>query len=159
MISLVSRSMLLDAPPPPQAAVVGVHGPNGEAAGRRPQPVEAVERDTRVRRDQAGAAVRYVVIGSDTASEGDSSDRQFTPASLDATPAKRGPFGWLGLDSTPFMAQLAGQNATPRDPVAAGRSQTSFRHSPVDRYEEVQAWSRRAELMFVFDGMITAAAA
>ncbi len=159
MITVLPRPISFDAPPTPQAAAVGVYAPDAEAASRRPQPVEPIEPGTRVRREQP-VAVRRVALEMDPDAErGADTDVAFATASHDAITIRRGPFGWVGLDSTPFMAQLAGQDAAPRDPVAAGRSQTSFRRSPVDLHEEVQGWGRRVELMFVFDGLITAAAA
>lgn len=143
----------------PQVSVGGVYAPPSETVDRRPQPVEAVEPGQRVRREQLEfSARRIAAAAADQApSTADEAESAFTKRDLALV--QRGPFGWIGVDSTPFLAQLAGQNATPRDPVAAGRNPTSFRLSPVDRYEEVQSWGRRVELMFVFDGMITAAAA
>jgi hypothetical protein len=69
--------------------------------------------------------------------------------------ASREARGWFGPGSTVFLAHLLGQDGHARDPVAAGRGQTSFRRSYVERYEEVSGWARRVELIFDFDGLIS----
>lgn len=70
-----------------------------------------------------------------------------------ATPAPSAPDGRADAGSAPFLAQLLGQRAAPHDVVNAGRGQTSFRTSPVERYEETQRWTRRVELLFAFEGL------
>ncbi len=159
MITLLPRPVSFDPSPAPQAAAIGVHGPDDRSTRRVIEPVEAVEPDTRVRREQSEAVRRSAVEAEPDGKGRGLPAAAFAASAREAMPIRRGPFGWVGLDSTPFMAQLAGQDAAPRDPVAAGRSQTSFRRSPVDLYEEVQGWGRRVELMFVFENLITAAAA
>lgn len=153
------RPIAFETPPTPQMADGSVYAPRDQEAERRPQPIEAVEADKRVRRDPPEATVRRILADTANAAQQAANEKNFAVVGLETRTVRQGPFGWLGLDSTPFMAQIVGQNPTPRDPVAAGRSPTSFRHSPVDRYEEVQSWGRRVELMFVFDNMVSAAAA
>jgi hypothetical protein len=160
MITSLPRPVAFDALPPSQAVAASAYAPRAEAPDRRPLPVEAIEPETRVRREQPGHALRRIATEpqAEPFDAGPNGVEAATVASTASTALERGPFGWLGLESTPFVAQLIGQNPTPRDAVAAGRSPTSFRRSPVDLYEEVHSWGRRIELMFTFEGTVTATA-
>lgn len=133
---------------PASAAAISADLPRAEAA-RRPKPVEGSEPSAPVRRDQP------TVFGA----QQDEIDRDPpSPAGLPARildGAGREERGRLGPGSTAFFAQLLGQDGQARDPVAAGRGQTSFRKSHVERYEEVSGWARRVELIFDFDGLIS----
>ena len=152
MISLIPRSAAPDAPPP--AVALGISVAAEAARTPRLKPVEPGEAPAAVRRERENAEASARTSGElakarHSAATGEPVEVQ----ALRPSPA------WSALSSTPFMAQLIGQEVHQGDQWLNERGLTSFRRSPIELYEQAHGRARRIEFLFDLEDRVIPAAA
>jgi len=140
------------------APIVVALGSEPAAKAARPQRHQAVEPSQAPAPVRRGEGAPAAISGGQAAEAAPTAETAFTP-NAEPVAALAGQAVWDGKGSTPFLAQLIGQQAPQGDHMISGRGPTSFRKSPIELYEQAHGWARRIEFLFALEGSFAPAAA